>query len=98
MKFRKKMIAGFEENSSDSTSIPVALTSSKKKKKRKFKNKKPKENLWTNKLISQVQGVDAKENTPKLIIRFSKTAPDEATVSEETQSSIATPTKRKMST
>lgn len=91
MKFRKKVIAGFEENASDSTSIPVALISSKNKKKHKFKKKKSRENPCTNILISQVQVVEAKESTPKLIIRFSKTASDEATVSEGTQPLIVTP-------
>lgn len=99
MKFRRKVFARFEEDDAlESTSLPMTPTTSKNKKKRKSspsasKKKKPR----PNKDLSQIQVIEAKESTPKLIIRFSKTAPDEAEVSAVTDPPKATPIKLKIS-
>lgn len=82
MRFRRKVFARFEEDALSSTSIHVSSTTTKTKKKRKSspsvsRKKKPR----SNKELSQIQVIEAKESTPKLIIRFSKAAPDEAEVS-----------------
>lgn len=98
MKYRKKVFARFEEDALASTSTPAIPTTSKNKKKRRSspsvsRKKKPR----TNKEISQVQVIESKESTPKLIIRFSKAAPDEAEVSEVTEPPKASPIKLKIS-
>lgn len=98
MKFRKKVFARFEEDALASSSIPVAPSTVKNKKKRRSspsvsRKKKPR----INKEISQVQVIEAKQSTPKLIIRFSKAAPDEAEVSEVKEPKKASPIKLKIS-
>lgn len=98
MKFRKKVFARFEEDALASSSISVTPSTTKNKKKRRSspsvsRKKKPR----INKEISQVQVIEAKQSTPKLIIRFSKAAPDEAEVSEVKEPKKASPIKLKIS-
>lgn len=98
MKFRKKVFARFEEDALASSSISVAPSTTKNKKKRRSspsvsRKKKPR----INKELSQVQVIEAKQSTPKLIIRFSKAAPDEAEVSEVKEPKKASPIKLKIS-
>lgn len=97
MKFRKKVFARFEEDDAlASTSLPATPIKNKKKRRSSpsvSRKKKPR----TNKEIPQVQLIESKESTPKLIIRFSKAAPDEAEVSAVTQPQKATPIKLKIS-
>ncbi|KAE9539614.1 hypothetical protein AGLY_004866 [Aphis glycines] len=97
MKFRKKVFARFEEDALASTSIPVAPVTKNKKKRRSSPSVSRKKKPRTNKEISQVQVIEAKESTPKLIIRFSKAAPDEAAVSAVTEPKKASPIKLKIS-
>lgn len=97
MKFRKKVFARFEEDALASTSIPIATVAKNKKKRRSSPSVSRKKKPRTNKEISQVQVIEAKESTPKLIIRFSKAAPDEAEVSAVTEPKKASPIKLKIS-
>lgn len=97
MKFRRKVYARFEEDALASTSIAITPTGSKNRKKRRSSpSVSKKKKRRTNKDISQVV-IEAKESTPKLIIRFSKAAPDEAEVSAVTEPQKATPIKLKIS-
>jgi hypothetical protein len=97
MKFRKKVFARFEEDALASTSIPIAPVTKNKKKRRSSPSVSRKKKPRTIKEISQVQVIEAKESTPKLIIRFSKAAPDEAEVSAVTEPKKASPIKLKIS-
>lgn len=83
MKYRRKVFAGFEEDALASTSKPVTPTPKIKKKRRSSPSASRKKKLRTNKEIVQV--IEAKESTPKLIIRFSKESRDEAEVSAVTE-------------
>lgn len=95
MKFRRKVFARFEEDALASTSIPVTPTPKIKKKRRSSPSVSRKKKSRTNKEMVQV--IEAKESTPKLIIRFSKAVPDEAAVSAVVEPQKATPIKLKIS-
>lgn len=100
MKFRRKVYARFEEDALASTSVPVPPTTKNKKKRRSSPSVSRKKKLRTSKGsdISEVQVIEANQSTPKLIIRFSKTVPDEAEVSAVvTEPPKATPIKLKIS-
>lgn len=98
MKFRRMVLAGFEEDALTSTSILVASTAKNKKKRKSSPSVTKKKKLRTNKeKISQIQVIEANESTPKLIIRFSKAAPDEAEVSAVSEPPKASPIKLKIS-
>ncbi|XP_050423630.1 PHD finger protein rhinoceros [Adelges cooleyi] len=98
MKFRRKVFARFEEDAIASTSTIVTPTTKNKKKRRSSPSVSRKKKPRPNKEISQVQVIEAKESTPKLIIRFSKTAPEaETEVTELSEPQKASPIKLKLS-
>lgn len=98
MKYRREVLACFEEHALTSTSILVAPSTKNKKKRKSSPSVTRKKKPRTNKeKVPQIQVIDAKESTPKLIIRFSKAAPDEAEVSAVSEPPKASPIKLKLS-